>query len=552
MVKISELKLRLEEMSNEQEALYKAAATRLGVKRTALNDLIITKKSIDARRRHEIWFHYQILVTCEDAKALRKNRKGVSFEEAPQLLSMTSGDANLRNRPIIIGFGPAGMFAGLLLAKHGYCPLILERGMDVDTRSEQVKRFWESGERDENSNVQFGEGGAGTFSDGKLTARSKDARMAHVLLELIAHGAPQSILCDAHPHIGTDRLKGIVKAIREDIIAHGGEVRFGAKVSDMRTQNGRVSALCVNEEWIRCDQVIMAIGHSARDTFQMLKERDVALEAKPFAVGMRIEHPQSLIDESQYHEFAHDPALGRASYRLTHQASTGKGVYTFCMCPGGYVVPAASNEKQVVVNGMSEYARDGANANSAVLVQVNESDYGSGVFAGMHYQEELEKKAYQLGGGHFHAPVQLAKDYLADRPSTAFGKVRPTYARGTCFAPLKELFSDVINQSLKEGLLAFERKIPGFVSEDALLCAVESRSSSPIRILRDQNHRSLSYPNLYPCGEGAGYAGGIISSAIDGVRCAQKIIETFAPLQERSEKRKEENTKRKRKEYYCR
>lgn len=531
MYKITELKLHLNAFQNEKEALYQEISKKLGINKEKFSNLMIVKKSIDARKADDICFQYQVLVNCSDPKIKKKKYKQVSHGEVPKRLSLKPGVLELKKRPIVIGFGPAGMFAALLLAQHGYCPLVLERGEDVDERTKTVDCFWKTGQLDENSNVQFGEGGAGTFSDGKLTARSKDERITHVLLELIEHGAPESILYDAHPHIGTDRLKGIVKSIRNEIISLGGEVRFNSFVKDFKYDEDTLTHLLVNDEWIEVDQVIMAVGHSARDTFKMLNKNHVCIEAKPFSVGLRVEHPQSLIDKSQYHEFVNHPMLGSASYRLTHQATTKKGVYTFCMCPGGYVVPAASCANQLVVNGMSEYARDGENANSAILVQVNENDYGPGVLAGMYYQEALEKKAFELGGSNYCAPVQLVKDFLLNQVSTSFGTVKPSYTLHTKFANLQELFSPTINETIKQGLLAFDHKIHGFTMDDAVLTGVESRSSSPIRIVRNQSYQSLSLKNLYPCGEGAGYAGGIVSSAIDGVRCAQVIIELYEPFQ---------------------
>ena len=528
MIRISQLKIDIQEPKDKLKPLV---AKKLNIKESDIQTFRIFKESIDARRG-TITFVYTIDVTIpNEANILGKKLPNII--KTPDLAYKMPPVRKTppAQRPVVIGFGPAGILAALLLAQCGYNPIVLERGGSVKERAQTVERFWQEGLLDPESNVQFGEGGAGTFSDGKLTTRVKDLRGRKVLEALVNAGAPKEILYMAHPHVGTDLLRGVVKKIREEIIRLGGEVRFNTKVDDFIIENGAIQGVVTNKkETIKSRHVILAIGHSARDTFEQIYAHGIEMIAKPFAVGVRVEHPQVLIDKAQYKAFAGHERLGAAEYRLTHQASNGRGVYTFCMCPGGDVVPSSSEPNMVVTNGMSEHARAGVNANSAVLVQVSADDFKSDhPLAGIHLQRELEASAFSLAGSNYNAPVQRVADFLADRPTTSIGTVKPSYYIGVTPANLHDLFSKEICDALKEGLLAFDKKLAGFSMDDALLSAVESRSSSPVRITRDaETLQSTNLKGFYPAGEGAGFAGGIVSSAIDGLKCAEKLIEQFA------------------------
>ncbi|MCL2560569.1 MAG: hypothetical protein FWE07_08790 [Turicibacter sp.] len=528
MIRVSQLKIDIKQSKDELKSLV---AKKLKINESDIQEFRIFKESTDARRG-TITFVYTVDITVpNEAKLLAKNVTNVI--KTPNL-SYNMPDSCAQppaKRPVVIGFGPAGMYAALLLAQCGYQPIVLERGGCVDERANTIENFWQNGVLDPESNVQFGEGGAGTFSDGKLTTRVKDLRGRKVLEELVKAGAPDDILYVSHPHVGTDLLRGIIKRIREEIIRLGGDVRFHTKVDDFIIQDNQIQGVVTSEkEIIESHDVILAIGHSARDTFEKLYERQIAMMSKPFAVGARIEHPQSVIDKAQYKEFAGHERLGAAEYRLTHQASNGRGVYTFCMCPGGFVVPSSSEPNMVVTNGMSEHARAEQNANSAVLVQVDVRDFGSDhPLAGIALQRDLETRAFELGGSNYRAPVQRVADFLANRPTTKVGTVKPSYHVGATPANLHALFPKDICDALKEGLLAFDKKLAGFAMDDAVLTAVESRSSSPVRITRDdESLQSTTVAGLYPAGEGAGFAGGIVSSAIDGLKAAEKLIEHFA------------------------
>lgn len=500
--------------------------------RIAKEDLLsykIVKESIDARREEDIRFTY--CVDCRvrhEEKLMKHKHKDITRAPDEHYPMPKPGIIGLSHRPIIIGFGPAGMFSALLLTQLGYHPLILERGECVEKRIESVERFWKEGILNPLSNVQFGEGGAGTFSDGKLTTRVKDIRIRKVLEEFVRFGAPEEILYQAHPHIGTDLLRDIVRNIRMEIIRLGGEIRFETMVEDFLIEHGEVCGVMANGEKLACEQVILAIGHSARDTYAVLKKRGFPLHAKAFAIGARIEHPQVLINKAQYKKHAGHPRLKAAEYRLVHTASNGRGVYTFCMCPGGCVVPSTSQVKAVVVNGMSEHARDQKNANSALLVQVRTSDFHDDPMEGIRFQEAIEHKAYEVAGGNYKAPVQLVKDFLHHIPSTTLGKVEPSYALGVTPCDLHTILPDYVCEAMEEGIRSFDRKLKGFAMDDAILTGVETRSSSPVRIERDRNDCvCTAVKGIYPCGEGAGYAGGIVSAAIDGIRCAEKLIELY-------------------------
>ena len=527
MLRISNIKISIDE---DKSIIEKQLLKKLRIKQNELVKSYIYKESIDARKG-KINFVYTIdaQVKNED-KILAKSPKDVVKIKELRYEGVESGNDTLEKRPVIIGSGPAGLFAALLLAQRGYNPILLERGLDVDRRTEDIENFWKERKFKNNSNVQFGEGGAGTFSDGKLTTRIKDIRCRKVLEELVNFGSPEEILYSHKPHVGTDILKDVVKNIRNEIIRLGGEVRFDSKVTDICRVNEEIESITINDsEKLETNIVILAIGHSARDTYEMLYERGVHIIQKPFAIGARIEHPQELINKSQYKDFYNHPRLGAADYRLIEHTSNGRTAYTFCMCPGGSVIASASNEGQVVTNGMSEHARDKDNANSAFLVNVVPEDFGSDhPLAGVHFQEKYERLAYELGGKNYNAPVQLVGDFLNDRVSTKIGSVKPSYEPGYTFVDLRECLPSFVTDTMKEALSGFDRKIKGFAMDDAVLTAVETRSSAPIRIVRDdQTLESVNTKNLYPCGEGAGYAGGIVTAAVDGIKCAEKIISKY-------------------------
>ena len=528
MLRVSNIKINIEE---DPSIIEKLVLKKLKIKSSDLVKYYIYKESIDARKGN-INFVYTVDVQVKNEdKVLSKHIKDVIKIKELKYEDVKSGTEKLEKRPVIIGSGPAGIFAGLVLAQRGYKPLLLERGLDVDKRSEDVDLFWKERKFKNNSNIQFGEGGAGTFSDGKLTTRIKDIRCRKVLEELVNFGSPEEILYSYKPHVGTDILKGVVKNIRNEIIRLGGEVRFDSKVTDICIVDNKIESVTVNDsEVIETNIVILAIGHSARDTYEMLYERGVNIIQKPFAIGARIEHPQELINKSQYKDFYNHPKLGAADYRLIEHTSNGRTAYTFCMCPGGSVIASASSDGQVVTNGMSEHARDKDNANSGFLVNVVPDDFESNhPLAGMYFQEKYERLAYELGGKNYNAPVQLVGDFLNDRISTKIGSVKPSYEPGYTFVDLRECLPKFVTDTMKEALVGFDKKIKGFAMDDAVLTAVETRSSAPIRIVRDdETLESINTKNLYPCGEGAGYAGGIVTAAVDGIKCAEKIIAKYS------------------------
>ena len=535
MIRLSDIKIRIEQAADpemERQALRALILSRLRIREKDLLEVIIVKKSIDARKKDDITYVYSVDVEVLNEKRVLGRSGSKAITPAPDLSyhEVQSGSENLKERPVVIGVGPAGLFAGLLLSRKGYRPVILERGEEVETRTAKINRFWNDGLLDPESNVQFGEGGAGTFSDGKLTTLINDPRRRAVLEEFVRAGAPAEILYKSKPHIGTDKLKVTVVNIRKEIIAHGGDVRFKAKVTDFVIKNGKIEALIINDqERLPCQVVLLATGHSARDTYDVLYRRGIRMTQKPFSIGVRIEHPQELINRAQYGDAAGHPGLDAADYKLAYHSKNGRSAYTFCMCPGGYVVAAASEDLGVVTNGMSEYRRDGFNANAALLVGVTPADFASQhPLAGIEFQRRWEGLAYQLGGGNYRAPAQLTGDFLADRLSTRWGSVKPTYRPGVVLAQLRDCLPLYVIETMKEAIVHFDTRIKGFAMPDSILTGVETRSSTPVRINRDEEHLS-NIGGIYPVGEGAGYAGGIMSSAVDGVKTAERIIVKYAP-----------------------
>ncbi len=522
MIRINQLKLKI----NHNEAdLMQQIAKRLRVKKSEIIKYNIIKKSIDARKKSDIYYIYSVEVqTNKDMEIVKRlNKADIILSERKAYNYVPKGTMGLNHRPVVVGMGPAGLFSALMLARNGYKPIVIERGKEVEERVKDVETFWNFGTLDLNSNVQFGEGGAGTFSDGKLNTLVKDeyGRSREVLETFVKHGAPEEILYLNKPHIGTDKLRDVVKGIREEIISLGGEVRFNTTLTNFVIKDGKLIGIELNhEEFLDCETLVLAIGHSARDTFDVIHKKGLNISSKAFAVGLRIEHKQELIGKSQYGDMYKE--LPTADYKLTHKASTGRGVYSFCMCPGGFVVNSSSEEGRLVVNGMSNHARDEENANSAIIVTVNPSDYGDETdpLAGIKFQRKLEEMAYHEGNGN--VPVQLYKDLLRNKESDTIGHITPNIKGKYKLANLANCLPDYVTQTIIEGIEAFNKMIPGFSDGDAVLSGVESRTSSPIRILRDENYES-NIEGIYPCGEGAGYAGGITSAAMDGIKVFEAI-----------------------------
>lgn len=524
---VKEIETGLDE--NPQVAVERAIAL-LGLDAGAVQSACIAKTSLDARRRDRVHFVHSVSIALaqdEVEVVQRCDIRQVSLQSYVPL-EVTPGTQPMEHRPVIAGFGPAGMFAGLLLARYGYRPLVLERGAAIEKRAAAVSRFGETGTLDENTNVQFGEGGAGAFSDGKLTTRIGDPKCTWILEELVRFGAPQEILHQAKPHVGTDRLREIVRNLREEIIRLGGEVRFETPLTDLRFENNHLCAVKMSDGELPASALVLATGHSARETFEMLATHGVALQPKPFSVGVRIEHLQASIDRGLYGELAGHPALPKGEYQLSHREND-RGVYTFCMCPGGVVVPAASQQEMVVTNGMSYHARDGKNANCALVVSVTPEDYGNGALDGVRFQQSLERAAFQAGGGGYRAPAQDVGSFLQGKAGLKTGKVAPSYQCGVQAADFGALLPKFVTDLLRDGLRRFDRRLSGFAAPDALLTGLETRTSSPVRILRGEDLQAIGLPGLYPCAEGAGYAGGIMSAAADGLRVALEIITCWAP-----------------------
>ena len=527
MLKVTGLHLPLDFTAAD---LRLAAAQRLRVPAQALSRVELLKKSVDARKKDQVHFVCAAQVQAEgEARLLKKARDNTVQKAQPYTYRLPEAPL-LAQRPVVVGLGPAGLFAALALALRGQRPLVLERGLPVEERKASVERFWAGGPLNPESNIQFGEGGAGAFSDGKLTTGTGDERIHWVLAQLARAGAPQAILTDAKPHIGTDRLPGVVKAIRQEILRLGGEVRFSTRVTGLQIKDGRLAGLTLSqkngpEEVLPCSRAILAVGHSARDVFDFLERAGLPLAPKAFSLGARIEHPAALIDRAQYGGFAGHPALGAADYKLSCQLPGGRGVYTFCMCPGGAVTGAASEPGGVVTNGMSTWARDGENSNAALLVGISPADFGGeGPLAGVALQRSIERAAFEAAGRSYHAPAQRVEDLLAGRPTRGFGCVRPTYQPGAMPGALGCCLPSFVMEAMQAALPVLGRKLKGFDFPDAVLTGPETRSSSPVRVLRDENLQSPGARGLYPCGEGAGYAGGIVSAAVDGLRCAEALL----------------------------
>lgn len=526
MIRVRQVNVNI--LEDSKEKLIELCAKKLKVKIQDINNIKINKQSLDARKKPEIFYSYEIDVSVKDEnKILAKTNSNDIFQTPNEEYKFNiTGLEVLKNRPIIVGSGPAGLFCAYLLASNGYKPIVIERGKDVDSRLEDVEKFWKTGRLNTNSNVQFGEGGAGTFSDGKLNTLVKDQfhRQKKIFEIFVECGAPEEILYVNKPHIGTDILSKVVKNIRKKIISMGGEFRFNSCLTNIICEDGLLKGIEINkQEIIDTEVLILAIGHSARDTFQILYKNKLNMNSKPFAVGIRIQHSQKIINKSQYGLEIH-PLLKAASYKLTHKASTGRGVYTFCMCPGGYVVKASSEDNMLAINGMSNHKRDTENANSAIIVTISPEDYGDHPLAGIEFQRNLEKKAFIEGKGKI--PVQLYGDFKLNKISTNYETINPIFKGEYTFGNLQNIFPKVIVDSLIEGIEAFDKKIHGFASDDSILAGVESRTSSPIRIERDDNCES-NIKGIYPCGEGAGYAGGITSAAMDGVLVAECIAKKY-------------------------
>ncbi len=534
MLRITELALPLDYSA---EGLRAAVVKRLKINDADLLELTLFKRSYDARKKNTgiLFICIVDVKVADEAAVLKRFVRDRQIGPAPDTTyhPVAKAPATLAERPLVVGFGPGGLFAALLLAQMGFKPIVLERGRDVRRRTQDTWALWRKKVLSPESNVQFGEGGAGLFSDGKLYSQIKDPKFygRKVMQEFVRAGAPPEILYVSKPHIGTFRLTGIVEKMRAEIVELGGEVRFESKVSDVLIDNGQIEGVTLESgETVRSRHIVLALGHSSRDTLRMLERRSVHLEAKPFAIGFRIEHPQSLIDRARFGRFAGHPELGAADYKLVHHATNGRSVYSFCMCPGGTVVAATSEPGRVVTNGMSQYSRNERNANAGIVVGITpETDFPGGPLAGIALQEALESTAFELGGSDYCAPGQLVSDFLRGSPSTQLGEVQPSYQPGVKLGDLALSLPAYAIDAIREALPAFGRQLHGFDRDDAVLTGVESRTSSPVRITRDaESLQSLNVRGLYPCGEGAGYAGGILSAGVDGIKVAEAVARDLA------------------------
>ena len=526
MLRITELKLPLD---HPEDALKTAILNRLGIAVEELVSYTIFRQGHDARKRSAISLVYTLDVETKNQAVILTRMQDdphVSITPDTSYHFVTQAPNHLTGRPLVIGTGPCGLFAGLILAQMGFKPIILERGKEVRERTKDTFGLWRKGIFNPESNVQFGEGGAGTFSDGKLYTQIKDPNQygRKVLTEFVKAGAPAEILRASKPHIGTFKLVTMVEQIRATIESLGGEIRFQSRVDNLEIENGQVRGVTLaSGETILSNHVVLAVGHSARDTFKMLYEQGVYIEAKPFSIGFRIEHPQSLIDSCRYGTQAGNPLLGAADYKLVHHCKNGRSVYSFCMCPGGTVVAATSEAGHVVTNGMSQYSRNERNANSGIVVGIAPDDYPGGPLAGIDFQRQLEAYAFKLGGETYQAPGQLVGDFIANKPSITWGSVQPSYTPGVHLGDLSSALPAYAIEAIREALPAFDKKIKGFAMADAVLTGVETRTSSPIRIKRNEHFQSINTQGLYPAGEGAGYAGGILSAAVDGIKVAEAL-----------------------------
>lgn len=521
MIRIRQIKI--DAKLNQDEEIIKKIKAKLHLNRDEKIDYTIKKESLDARDKRCIYYVYDIDVSLKNEDAILKHNKSDLISKSPIGSYEKKKAKNKDIKVVIVGSGPAGLFAAHTLAEAGLKPIIVERGEQIEDRIKTVNEFWETNKLNKNSNVQFGEGGAGTFSDGKLNTLVKDKFFygEHVLKTFVEFGAPKEILYSYKPHIGTDVIRSVIINMREYLISLGSTFLYNSCMTDLIIEDNKITGIIINDsEEIKCDKLILAIGNSARDTFKLLHEKGLIMEAKPFAVGLRIEHLQDKINESQYGSIYKD-VLGPATYKLTYQSTNGHGVYSFCMCPGGYVVNASSEDNRLVTNGMSNYKRDAKNANSALIVTVDKHDYGSKLFDGVEFQRKLEEKAYRLGNKNI--PIQLLKDYYDNAVSNNLGSIKPCIKGNYEFANLNDLLPEELNIALKEAITHFDTKIKGFNDSDAILSGIESRTSSPIKILRNSNFSS-NIEGIYPSGEGAGYAGGIQTSAIDGIKVAEEIL----------------------------
>ncbi len=532
MLRLTEIRLPIDHTDRE---LKKAILERLSITEKELDGFSVYRRNYDARKKNAIVFSYTIdAEVVNEASLLRRFDGHPHIRKAPDMEYKSVADAPAKpfSRPIVVGCGPCGLFAALILAQGGFRPIIVERGKNVRERTKDTFGFWRERNLNPESNVQFGEGGAGTFSDGKLHTQIKDPKHygRKVLNELVKAGAPEEILYIGKPHIGTFKLVRIIEEIREEIISLGGEYHYESRVDDLIIENGQIQGIVLQDgRTFHSNHIIFAVGHSARDTFEMLYKRGVTIEAKPFSVGFRIEHPQSMIDECRLGPSAGNPLLGSADYKLAHHCKNGRTVYSFCMCPGGTVVAAASEPGRLVTNGMSQYSRNERNANAAIVVDISPDDYPGEPLAGIGFQRQLEQKAFELGGSNYNAPCQLVGDFLKDKASTTLGSVVPSYTPGVTPCNLADALPDFAIEALREAIPAFERSIPGFSMHDAVLTGTETRTSSPVKIMRNRDDlQSVNIRGLYPAGEGAGYAGGILSSAVDGIEVAEAIARDIA------------------------
>lgn len=523
MIRVREVKVNFENSSMDK--IKEKTAKKLNIDASDIDDIKIIKESLDARNKKDIKYVYEVEINTNKEKSLFKNKYVYIPEDEDYKINIT-GKNIMKKRPIIVGSGPAGLFCAYMLSLYGYKPVIIERGKRVEERIKDVEDFWKNNKLNKNSNVQFGEGGAGTFSDGKLNTLVKDKYniMKKVFEIFVECGADPEILYKNKPHIGTDILRNVIINMRNKIISNGGEFRYNTCLTNLVINDDKISKIQVNnDEFIECDDLILAIGHSARDTFKMLNDNNINMMHKPFAVGIRVQHPQTMINKSQY-GYENNDKLPVSDYKLTYTAKDGRGVYSFCMCPGGYVVNASSEEGGLAINGMSNHKRDSENANSAIVVQVTSKDFGNDLFDGIKLQKKLEKLSYEEGNGLI--PVQLFKDFKDNKKSTSFGSVKPVFKGNYRFANLNNIFPKYIVDDLIEAIEYFGEKIDGFNKDDVIISAVESRTSSPIRIIRDDNFMT-NIKGIYPVGEGAGYSGGITTSAMDGIRAFEKIIKKY-------------------------